>query len=328
MSYTRTMKTNTAFPFLAAALLCAAQCLAESKPILVDRAVAEVGGRRITYSEVMSEVRERLFEEGTEPDEKNLPAYYASALSNLVARQLVLLEYESVETKIPEWFFNERLDRIVENGFGGDKSRLVAALTEHGIPYADWRRRRREDTVLGVMRQQFIAQNVAARPTEMNSIYRENYATNTLPGRVKVSMIALRDDGGEASPSALERAREILSKLSTGGSFAALAKTHSQENHAANGGSWGFIDPEEEFRPELAKALADLPVGKVAGPIEAGGYVYLLRKDDERADLSIPFSLVRDEIEDQILEKTGQERFDAWVRHLATKHTVKIFDAQ
>jgi peptidyl-prolyl cis-trans isomerase SurA len=315
-------------PSTVAALLCAAQCLAESKPILVDRAVAEVGGRRITYSEVMAEVRERLFEEGEEPDEKTLPAYYASAISNLVARQLVLLEYENVETKIPEWYFNERLDRIVENGFGGDKSRLIAALSERGISYQEWRRRRREDTIIGTMRQQFVAQNVAARPSDMERIYRENYATNTLPGRIKVSMIAIKDDGGESSPSALDRAREILSKLSTGGSFAALARTHSQESHAANGGSWGFIDPEEEFRPELAAALADLPVGKVAGPIEAGGYVYLLRKDDERADLSIPFSLVRNEIEDQILEKAGQERFDAWVRHLATKHTVKIFDAQ
>lgn len=327
------MKTNTAFPFLATALLCAALCLAESKPILVDRAVAEVGGRRITYSEVMAEVRERLFEEGEEPDEKNLPAYYASAISNLVARQLVLLEYESVETKIPEWYFNERLDRIVENGFGGDKSRLIAALTEHGIPYADWRRRRREDTVVGTMRQQFVAQSVAARPTDMNRIYRESYATNTLPGRVKVSMIALKAEEGDdsAAPSgasALERAHEILSKLSTGGSFAALAKAYSQESHAANGGSWGFVDPEEEFRPELAAALADLPVGKVAGPIEVSGYVYLLRKDDERADLSVPFSLVRNEIEDQILDKAVQERFDAWVRHLATKHTVKIFDVQ
>lgn len=301
---------------------------AQDGAVLIDRAVADVGGRRITLSEVMGEVREHLFEIHAEPDEKTMPTFYAEALSNLVARQLVLLEYENGDTKIPEWYFNQRVERIVENGFGGDKARLVAALSERGIPYQDWRRRRDEDTVIGTMRQQFIAQNVTARPIDMERIYRESYATNTLPGRVKVSMIMLRDGVDDAPGAAMEKARTILSSLSTGGSFAALARTHSLESHAERGGSWGYIDPADELRPELADALAAIRPGQVAGPVEAGGYVYLLRKDDERDDLSIPFELVRDEIEEKILEKAGEERFQAWVRHLATKYTVRILDAK
>ncbi|MBR0055813.1 MAG: peptidylprolyl isomerase [Kiritimatiellae bacterium] len=294
----------------------------------IDRTVAEVGGHRIALSEVMAEVRERLFEERAEPDSRTMPAYYAAALSNLVARQLVLLEYDDASVKIPDWYFNQRVERIIESNFGGDKARLVAALGERGISFPEWRRRRDEDTIVGTMRQQFAMQNVGVRPSDMHRIYRERYATNALPGHVKVSMIMLRDGEGDAEGAALAKARELLSILSTGGSFATLARLHSLESHAERGGSWGYIEPEDELRAELAAALAAAPVGQVVGPVEAGGYVYLLRKDDERADLSVPFSLVRDEIEAELLEKAAEERFQSWVRHLATKHTVRIYDAQ
>ncbi|MBR3085655.1 MAG: peptidylprolyl isomerase [Kiritimatiellae bacterium] len=296
-------------------------------PMMIDRAVAEVGGRKITLSEVMAAVRDRLFEERRAPSESEMPELYASALSNLVARQLVLLEYGRSEVKIPEWYLNQRIDRIVENNFGGDKSRLVAALAERGMSYPDWRRDRNEDTIVGTMRQQFVDKSVAVRPADMERVYRERYATNTLPGRVKVSMIMLKagDDGEDA---AIAKAAEIMSKLSTGGSFAALARTHSMESHAEKGGSWGYIEPEDEFRPELAAALAGIGVGQVAGPVAAGGYVYLLRKDDERDDLSVPFEIVRDEIEQELMEQAAEERFQAWVRHLATKYTVRTYQAQ
>jgi hypothetical protein len=321
------MKLHRTLHILSIAIL-ALPAAAQDNAMLIDRAVAEVGGYRITLSEVMGEVRERLFEEHAQPNADTMPAYYATALSNLVARQLVLLEYENVDTKIPEWFFNQRIERIIENGFGGDKARLVAALSEHGIPYQDWKRRRDEDTVVNVMRQQFISQNVTARPIDMERIYRERYATNSLPGRVKVSMIMLRGDADDANAAVLEKARTILSSLSTGGSFAALARTHSLESHAGHGGSWGYIDPADELRPELADALAAIRPGQVAGPIVVGNYVYLLRKDDERDDLSIPFDLVRDEIEDEILDEAVEKRFQAWISHLATKHTVRYLDEQ
>lgn len=312
---------------IAAALFCTAQCLCESKPILVDHTVAEVGGRRITLSDAMAEVRDRLFEERIVPSESAVAAFYPEAVSNLVARQLILLEYEQGDAKIPDWYFNQRIESIVENNFGGDKSRLVALLKERGISYPEWRRRRNEDAIVGTMRQQFVEQGVAARPSDIERVYRESYATNTLPGRIKVSMIALKQD--DAAPGAAEKlAAEILGKLASGGSFSALARLHSQENHAKDGGSWGYLEPADEFRKELAEAIEALPVGKVSEPVEAGGFIYLLKKDDERADLSVPLEIVRGEIEENLLKEAAEKRFAEWIKHLSNKHTVRIFPAQ
>lgn len=313
----------------AAALLACAPMRAHAAPMLIDRTVAEVGGSRITLSDVMAEVRDRLFEERLAPTESAVAELYPGALSNLVARQLILLEYEKGDAKIPEWYFNQRIERIVENNFGGDKTRLVAMLGERGIPYQEWRTRRREDAIVGAMRQQFIEQGVRARPSDMERIYRERYATNSLPGHVKVSMIMLRrDDSTNGTDRAAGLASEIAKKLSQGGSFAALARAHSLENHAQDGGCWGYVEPADEFRPEIAEAVAALPKGGVSAPVEAGQYLYILRKDDERPDLSIPFDAVRDEIEQELVERAATARFDEWVRHLSGKYTVRIYPAQ
>lgn len=324
------MKLAFSISALATAMMAATAgiALAQDAPVLVDRTVAEVGGRRISLSDVMGEVRERVFEERLDPSEKLMASYFAEALSNQVARQLILREYDDSSVKIPEWYFNQRIERIIENGFGGDKSRLVAALAEHGISYPDWRRHRNEDTIMMTMRQQFVSRNVKVRPIDMERVYRERYATNSLPGHVKVSMIMLRDGADDAEGTALEKARSLLKELETGATFDALARRHSLESHAENGGSWGYIEPAAELRAELANALAAIKPGQVAGPVEVAGYVYLLRKDDERSDLSVPFSIVMDEIEAELREVAAEERYQAWIRHLATKYTVRIFDMQ
>lgn len=316
----------------AATVLCtiaAAAANGAQAPVVVDKSVAEVGGRRVTLSEVMAEIQEMLFDRREAPTEASVKALYPEAISNLVARQLILLEYEKSEVKIPEWYLNQRIERTIEGNFGGDKARLVALLNERGVTFPEWRRRRVEDTIVGTMRQQFVGRGIAASPAEMERVYRENYSTNTLPGHVKVSMIMLKTPGeGDDADAPSITAAELLGKLERGGSFEALARQYSLENHSKDGGSWGYVEPEDEFRPEIAAAIAELPVGGISGPVEVGGFTYILRKDDEREDLSVPFDVVRDEIEGDLLAQAAERRFAEWVRHLATKHTVRIYPAQ
>lgn len=317
---------NKPLLLLAAALLAAAtRAPAEGRPFQLDGVAAEVGGVRITISDVMAEAREIAFAEGRTDVVGNpeaVRALYGEALTNLVNRRLVLLQYEQGEAKIPDWYFNQRIERIIETGFGGDKSKLVAALEGRGLSYQEWRKRRVDDMVVGTMRQQFIDQSVKVRPSEIEAAYREKYADAKLPGHVKVSMVMLAGDG----ESVLAQARELVDELRGGKrDFAATARELSKEGHAAEGGCWGYIEPADELRKELADALVPLAVGGVSAPVAVGGYTYILRKDDERKDLSVPLDLVRDEIEGDLRQAAGEARYAAWLRFLATKNTVRVF---
>lgn len=322
------MKFHLILP-VAAAFLAFAGYAAERQSVLLDGIAAEVGGERITIADVMADAREMAYAQGRVDVASNpavLRELYAGALSNLVSRKLVLLQYGQGDAKIPDWYFNQRIERIVESSFGGDKTKLVAMLESRGMNYGEWRRRRIDDMIFGMMRQQFIAENVKVRPSEVAAVFAEKYAGEKLPGHVKVSMIMFNAEGKTGEVVATARAE--VEKLRRGQDFAATAKRLSVEKHAAEGGSWGYIEPEDELREELAAALKPLGIGAVSDPVVVGDYVYVLRKDDERADLSVPLEAVREKIEGELLEERGEARFAAWIKYLAEKNTVRIFPLQ
>lgn len=311
-------------PLASVALAAAAADI--SRPVQLDGIAAEVGGRRLTISEVMSEARDIAYAQGRTDVIGNVSALlelYSQALSNRVNRQLVLIQYEKGDNKIPDWYFNQRIERIIETTFNGDKSALVEALESRGTTFAEWRKRRIDDMICTTMRQQFVEANVKVRPADVERVYREKYAGTTLPGHTKVSMIAF--PCGPDEKAAVAKAAALVEGLRKGEDFAAVARRESKEPHAGDGGSWGYIEPADELRPELVSALAPLGIGGIADPVVLSGYVYILRKDDERADLSVPIELVREKIEEEIARSEGDAKFAAWLEFLARKTTVRIF---
>lgn len=316
-------------PIFSVAILSGALCFsAEPQSLLLDGIAAEVGGTRITIADVMAEAREFAYSQG-KVDITSDPAFlkdvYSRSLSNLVDRALIMHEYEKLPTKIPDWYLNQRIERIIESSFDGDRSKLVAALESRGTNFQEWKKRRTDDMVFMTMRQQFIESNVKVRPADVAAVYEEKYATQKLPGHVKVSMIMFEavEDG-----KALETAKAEVARLRAGADFAVSAKKYSREKHASEGGSWGYIEPEDELRKELVDALKPLAIGGVSDPVVVGGYIYILRKDDERSDLSVPLDAVREKIEEDLLEAAGSERFAAWMKRLSEKYTVRIFNPQ
>lgn len=313
------------FGIFFAALSIAAISMAQSA-IQLDGIAAEVGGAQITIADVMTDAREMAYASGRTDVISNpnaLKGLYSSSLSNLVNRQLVLCHYEQGQAKIPDWYFNQRIERIIDGSFDGDRSKMVAALESRGISFAQWRKRRIDDMIYSTMRQQFVDMNIKVRPSDIDRVYREKYADTKLSGHVKVSMIML--NGGDDLEAAKKTASELVEKLRGGDDFAAAARQYSRETHAKDGGSWGYIEPQDDLRKELADAIAKLGIGAVSDPVVLGEYIYILRKDDERSDLTVPKELVRDEIEEAIFREMSDKRFVEWLEFLATKYTVRIF---
>lgn len=299
-------------------IACAAIACAHAAPVQTDGVAAEVGGKRITRHDVLLQAREMAYAMQGATAEK----LYAEALLSLIERELVLAEYEKSQAKIPDWYFNERIEAIIEGSFGGDREKFVRAIEESGMGYAAWRQRRIGDIIQASMRRRF-ADGLSARPSDVLARYVRDYKGKKLPGPVKVSMILLPP--GE---DAQERAKEIHSALKAGASFASLAAAHSVDTHASMGGSWGYIEPGEELRKELADAVALLEKGEFSSPLEVASHWYILKKDDERPDLSIPLESVRAQIEEELLAEEAEERYRAWIEELSKKTTVRTYPLQ
>ena len=311
-----------------AGLAFAALRLAAAEPLVVDAIAADVGGRHITVAEVMEAARDIIASEGSISSAalaERLPVAYAEALTNLVTRQLILIRYGQAKQKLPDWMLNRRVEAIVEEHFGGDRSLLVSMLSQRGLSYAKWRKKIEEDTIISAMRSQFVDQGVAVKPEDILAVYGRDYATKKLDGPVRAALILLRPEEGQSAAEAVTNATVLARELRGGKDFAATARRLSSDPHAADGGDWGYIDPAAEFRKELADALAALKPGQVSDPVVIGSdYIYIVKKIAESADLKVPFDAVRDDIERQLRADAAAARFDAWIDSLRRATTIRL----
>ncbi len=303
--------------------------LAAEEPMVVDAVAADVGGRRITFSDVMEEARNIISSEGAVTPtvlREKIAGAYAEALTNLITRQLILIRYDQAKQKLPSWMLSRRVETIIDERFGGDRSLLVSMLANLGLSYEKWRKNIEEDFIVSMMRSQFVDQGIVIKPEDLLAIYEREYANRKLSGPVRAALILLRPMEGQSTEAAVSNAVVLAHDLQAGKDFAATARRLSLDPHAANGGDWGYIDPAEEFRKELADALASLKPGEVSDPVVIGAdYIYILKKVDESQDLSIPFDSVRDEIERNIRADIGLARFDAWIESLRKTTTIRLY---
>lgn len=311
------------------ALLCPAILFSQSDLRIVDAVAAEVGGRRIMVDEVMEKAHQVLESEGIPESEQELknrfPNAYSTALTNLINRQLILLRYEQ-GTKLPDWVFSRRIESVVEDHFGGDRSQLVSMLAKRGINYEKWRKNIEEDTIVSLMRQQFVDQGIRVRLEDIQTIYEKEYSTKKLSGPVRLGMIMLEPRGDQTISNVIDSANALVGKLRKGTNFSTAAKKYSSEPHASEGGDWGYIDPAESLREDLAAAATKLKTGEISDPIViAGRYVYILKKIDEQKDLKISFEAARDEIENRLRSEMAEKRFNGWIKSLSDVTSVRVY---
>ena len=273
----------------------------------VDGVAATVGSQPILRSDVIHEMRRT-----------NAPAEAFEDVRNaLIERKLMLKAAGESKMTLQEWVVDNRVREIIEKGFDGDRNKLVAMLSQQKIPYTEWRQRIKDDMIVSAMRWNVIDKNVTASPAEMRAEFAAHPERYRAEGKVTVSVILLKpEDAGK---------RETVKAALADTPFAELAKTHSADTHAADGGVWKDIRPEEVFRPEICAEIAKMPKGTVSDWIELGGWSFLLRKDEETPARALSFAEAYDAVEDNVRRRNAEKMFADWMERLKAETYIKIY---
>ena len=177
------------------------------------------------------------------------------------------------------------------------------------------------------MRQQLVEKYVTATPADMSREYRENRHLYRKEANASVSVILLKpaDPGDKKAPSVSTRGEEILARLEKGENFADLARTFSADSHAKDGGAWKDVNPEEAFRPEIAKTIASLKVGEVSKLVDLDGWGFIVRKDAEKVAKELSFTEAYDDIERNVKRRLEKEAYRDWIQCLRAAAFIKIY---
>jgi len=110
----------------------------------------------------------------------------------------------------------------------------------------------------------------------------------------------------EATAMTEREARAVLTRARGGEDFAALARKHSQDTSAANGGDLGFFG-RGQMVPEFETAAFDLAVGQVSDLVRSPFGFHLIKVSDTRAAREIPLDEVRQSLRDEIQRTRARE---------------------
>ena len=296
------MKKTTAL------LLACTASAALAAPVEVDGIAATVGNSTILRSDVYSEMRRM----GVQDESR-----FGEFRTRMVERALMLKAAVDSKLTMQDWVVEDRLRSIIDGAFSGDRNKLIEALARDKVTYADWRRRVKEDMIVGAMRWNTVDKNVSASPAAMRAEYEAHPERYLAEPRVTVSVILLKpEDGGKR--------QEVADAIQTQG-FAEAARAYSADTHAKEGGLWKDVKPEDVFMPEICAEIAKIGVGATSDWLDLNGWSVVLRKESETTSKPRTFAEAYADIEAAVKEAEAKRLYDAWIERLKSNTYIHIW---
>ncbi len=297
---------------------------------VIDGVAAHVNSEVITIGEVTRVLSRTLtIPPGASKEDKArlVMEAYRDALQELISRKLVIHEFREEKLVIPAHITDQRVESIIDEKFGGDRSSLMRVLAKEGMTFEEWRNTIEEQIILSSMRHSKVEQHVSVSPEEVKRFYEESPSLFSPPAGVRVSLIVLKNRGDkEKREEIIRRAESLRAKIVSGEDFSSLARQNSEGTAADKGGDRGWIVPEDALRSELVEALSKLKVGDVSPVIETPEELYLIRKEGVREDAILPLDEVRKSIEQRLRNRESKRLYNEWINRLQSEAYVRIFE--
>ena len=297
---------------------------------VMDGLAAKVDDECIMIGDVLAEVRRNpTAREGfaaAARDPQTLAELYQKAIDALVDRKLILKAAAEKKMDMQDWVVDNRVREIVKESFNGDRNELEVELQKSNTTFEEWRNVIREDLIIAGMRYQIVDKYLQyVPPSAMREEYANNPSRYTEDAKVSVRVILLKPSA-EGQPPMKDRAAELLKQIDApGGDFAAIARKHSADSHAKDGGLWKDVNPEEAFRPEIADAIAMLKAGEHSGLVDLDGWGFIVRKEAETAAKKLTFAEAYDRIVRNVRRAKSQKAYDAWMKRLRAEAFIKTY---
>ena len=210
----------------------------------VDGIAARVGSSVILKSDIANEMRRSGA--GVEK--------YADIRDEMIERELILRAAKEAKLQMQDWVVENRIRDIIQRAFNGDRNRLMEALSKDRVSYPEWRQRIKDDMIVNAMRWQIVDKNIQATPAAMRDEYAAHPERYIADRRVTVSAILLK-------PGDSEKSAEIDEALKAGTPFSDLAREHSADAKAKEGGQWKDVRPEDVLDRRLITSRQGAKVG-------------------------------------------------------------------
>ena len=298
---------------------------------LVDTIAAKVDQEVILLSELRAQIYPQL---PILQQESATTTEYNEKVDALLQETL----RESIETKI---LYREAVrmgmelhESVIEDDVKSFRAQFktdeefMAYLNEKGETLSNYREqqvKRYMAAEVGKTKMRTLRDEVVIAESDVDQYFADHTEEFTKPAQVRIRQIMLRSRrNSDERAQSLATMQQLRDQIIAGADFETLAKAHSEDPAAADGGIIGW-QQKGQLAPAIEEAVFSLKKGEVSEIVETPLGVYILRVDDHKEAEAMSKQDARGLIEPALRRTVASEQYAKWVNDLRRRRNVRVY---
>lgn len=304
--------------------------LARAERQLLDRVVAVVNDEAITQSELDSLLRP-LYEQYRKEWKghallQRLHEARQKLLNQLIEDRLVFQEAKTRGIEVDP-FEVDQMYAEFRKQFPND-GELEKAMRAEGLHESALKERLRRQVVVRRLHDEEIRSKVVVSPLEVENYWREHPEEFSSAEGLRVRSLTIKKSAeaeakGLTDEPAREKIEELRRRIAAGEDFGQLAREHSEDARAAEGGLSDWIE-RGAMIPVIDDVIFRLKVGEISQWVETPMGYHLFRVEEKREGKQPTFEEVRDQVFSLLYRREMEKRFQEWMGELKQSAYISV----
>lgn len=309
-------------------------------PIEVVGIAAKVNGKVITTNQVYfmlaphyAQLASQFPRRGAE-FERQMKVARDGILQDLIDRQIILDEFVELQkttgANIKDHLIDEEVKRVVRTLYNGDENKFQEELRKRRLTMDGYRRMTKDQVIVQAMRQSQFADAPPPLPNEIRQEYEKvklelRDTTKDVISFKKIFIPQQDRENPAATPdSQLALAENLVAQLKAGKDFAELAKTHSRDAYAAEGGVQKDV-PRLDLSPEFAAIIFAAKENQLLGPLEdPNGFTIVIPTKIVYGPPPPLDGKVHEMIEERVRRNKTSAQYERWIEAKRKKAMIDV----
>jgi peptidyl-prolyl cis-trans isomerase C len=200
------------------------------------------------------------------------------------------------------------------------------ALDARGMTLEKLKSDTRIDMTINKMVETEVSSQAAPSDAEIRAFYDKNPDKFKQDESVRASHILFRvDENADAATKkkVMEQAQAVLKEARGGADFAELAKKHSADGSAQQGGDLNYFT-HGQMVPPFDQAAFALKPGEISDIVTTQFGYHIIKVTDRKPATAVPFDQVSGRIKDFLAEQQKQQKAEAFIQSLKQKAKIEV----
>ncbi len=235
--------------------------LAEDRLIEINRVVAKVNDRIVTWGEIQNAMNLLSF---TDQEKKERSSEF---VDGKIDRLLSITAFQKKGMNIPEAYIEQQYNKRLISEFNGDRKLFRDFLKSKGLSQLEYRIELEEEIIYSHMISTRRRLKEEISPEKVEDYYNRNADLFKTEEKIRLGEIAFSQIAGEPETVLLQQAHKILKQIKNGESFENAASQNGQSPFREKSGDWGVTVTVKEIRSEeIREVAASLNEGEISKP--------------------------------------------------------------